>query len=386
MLDCCIIGGGVVGLSIARELSGRGLTVRVLARESGRETASWAAAGIFPPARRHAAETPVDVLTAWSDELHHRWAGELREETGIDNGLSICGGLHVARDAQRLAELGAAAAAWRLRGARCEQLDAAGIAGTEPGLRTAVERGAIVGGLFLPEETQIRPPRHLEALLASCRSRGVDITDDASVDTIAVVDRRIDGVEVSHQGGGRETVRAATYCLAAGAWSGRLASVFGSKLETRPIRGQIALFAFPRPVLTRVVNVGLDYLVPRDDGRVLVGSTLENAGFDAGTTEEAIVRLRGVATTLLGDLSSARLERSWAGLRPGSSDGLPSIGRMPGSENGFVAAGHFRAGLHQSTGTAVLIADIVTGVKPSIDPTPFAPERSRIGRDPLMPL
>jgi glycine oxidase len=128
-------------------------------------------------------------------------------------------------------------------------------------------------------------------------------------------------------------------------------------------------------VLTRVVNVGLEYLVPRNDGRLLVGSTIEDAGFDKATTPQVIEQLIGFAHRLLGPLPEAVLEQSWAGLRPGSVDGCPFIGAAPACSNAFVAAGHFRAGLHQSTGTAVLLADLMTGRTPALDLTAFAPDR-----------
>jgi glycine oxidase len=385
MPDCCIIGGGVIGLSIARELAGRGATVCVLTRHGERSTASWAAAGIFPPAPRHARETPAEALTGWSDELHRRWSRELLDETGIDNGLVTCGGLHVAGDGARLSALEAMATSWRDRNAYCEMLGASSVPDVEPGLRDAVQRGVIVGGMFLPDETQIRPPRHLAAVRRSCHKRGVTILDGANVTAISVTDGRIEGVEVTTAAGSRETVRADAYCLAAGAWAGGLTAHLNFEFETRPVRGQIALLRFPRPVLSRVINMGVDYLLPRADGRLLVGSTLEDAGFDGTTTTEAIERLRAVAANLLGDISPASLEQVWAGLRPGSIDGLPSIGRLPGYRNGFVAAGHFRAGLHQSPGTAVLMADLITGRQPAIDLAAFAPDRKRTGRDPLMP-
>lgn len=385
MPDCCIIGGGIIGLSIARELAGRGATVRVLARDGERSTSSWAAAGIFPPAPRHAHESPVERLTSWSDELHRHWSVELRAETGIDNGLVTCGGLHVAGDVARMTVLQKMASAWCDRQARCEMLDAAAITDVEPGLRDAVRRGVVVGGMFLPDEAQIRPPRHLDAVRMSCLNRGVMISEGSTVTSISLVDDRIVGVEVMTATGIRETVHSDRYCLAAGAWSGMLAGLLNLQLETKPVRGQIALFKFPHPILSRVINMGVDYLLPRADGRLLVGSTLEDAGFDGDTTAEAIERLRRVAMDLIGDLSTASLERVWAGLRPGSADGLPSIGRLPRCRNGFVATGHFRAGLHQSTGTAVLIADLMTGREPTIDLATFSPDRERTGRDPLMP-
>jgi glycine oxidase len=241
----------------------------------------------------------------------------------------------------------------------------------------AVERGRIVGGLLLPEEMRIRPPRHLEALRESCRRRGVQIEAAADVQAIEVCNGRVESIRVvrSESGSATDTVRADRYCLAAGAWSGRLAESLGLHIETRPIRGQIALVRLPEQVLSRVVNVGLHYLVPRTDGRLLVGSTIEDAGFEKITTPQTIQQLLEFAHSLLGPLPDASLEQSWAGLRPGSVDGLPFVGAAPACSNAFVATGHFRAGLHQSTGTAVMLADLMTGRTPALDPTPFAPGR-----------
>jgi glycine oxidase len=374
MTDCCIIGGGVVGLSIARELAGRGASVRVLARGTRRDTASWAAVGIFPPAPAQPGCPPNAALTAWSDRLHRRLAVDLLAETGIDNGLRQCGGLHVAADAAGLERLRASGRGWRDRGAACQDLDGRGLAACEPALAGAVDRGAIVGGLLLPEEQSLRSPRHLAALEESCRLRGVVVTRGAEVRAVARAAGMAESV-AADVGGVAETVRAATFVLAAGAWTESLAGPWGLRIATRPIRGQIVMLELPRQPLSRIVNHGLDYLVPRDDGRLLVGSTLEDVGFAPTTTADAISRLRGLARSLLGDLARGEPAGAWAGLRPGSADGLPTIGPVPGLANAFVAAGHFRAGLHQSTGTAVMLADLVTGVRPAIDPAPFAADR-----------
>ena len=377
MTDCCIIGGGIIGLSIARELAGRGLSVRVLARDASRDTASWAAAGIFPPAPDFAAASANDRLTAYSDRLHRTWAAELRAETGIDNELEPCGGLHLAGDDRGIARLRDAQSAWHSKGTRCNWLTGTELAVQEPALRAAVEQGRLQCGLLLPDEMRIRPPQHLAALHQSCRMRGVEIVPAADVRAIDVRDGRIEGVRIARDSGGvaTEMIRSERYCLAAGAWSGDLAESLGLHIETRPIRGQIALLRLPEQLLTRVVNVGLEYLVPRDDGRLLVGSTIEDAGFDKATTPQVIERLIEFAHRLLGPLPGAVLEQSWAGLRPGSVDGRPFIGVAPACSNAFVAAGHFRAGLHQSTGTAVLLADLMTGRTPALDLAPFAPGR-----------
>ena len=375
-LDCCIIGGGIVGLSIARELAGRGHRVRLLAREQRRETASWAAAGIFPPAPEPgpAVSNANAGLTAYSDRLHRQWAAELRAETGIDNELEACGGLHLAADTAGLDRLRDAAEAWRSRGAVCRWLEAGDLARTEPILAAAVAAERIVGGFLLPEEARVRPPRHLEALEQSCERRGVNRCHGRTVTRIDVAGGKVTGLAVRGPEGDEEVI-ADRYVVAAGAWSGSLAESLGLSIDTRPIRGQIALLRLPRQILSRIINLGLDYLVPREDGRILAGSTLEDVGFEPVTVPTEIDRLLGVAGDLLGDLSAVTVEKTWAGLRPGSTDGLPSIGPTPAAGNAFVAAGHFRAGLHQSTGTAVITADLVEGRPLPLDIGPFAPGR-----------
>jgi glycine oxidase len=370
MNDCCIVGGGIIGLSLARELAGRGVKVRVLARGRGAEITSWAAAGIFPPSQLHAGISPADALTAWSDKLHRLWSEDLRAETGIDNGLLASGSLHLARSATGVQRLRTDAAHWLACGTRADFLDRDGVLACEGALANGDDGGEILGGMVLREEMQLRPPRHLDALERSCRNRGV-VIEEADVRRFVVRGSRVERA-VTATG----EISAGTWVLAAGSWSGGLASAFGLALDTRPIRGQIVLLRLPRPLITRIVYRGLDYLVQRPDGRLLVGSTLEDVGFDPTTTPDTVTRLLGVARSLLGELPGSVVERSWAGLRPGNADGYPSIGPIPNLDNAFMSAGHFRAGLHQSTGSAVLLADLMTGHAPHLDPAPFAPGRA----------
>lgn len=371
MSDCCIAGGGIIGLSLARELAGRGMAVHVVARTRGGDTTSWAAAGILPPAPLFAGCPPGDALTAWSDQLHREWAHQLRSETGIDNGLIPSGGLHLVRSSAGQNRLQNDLERWQGRGVACELLDAAGVLACEPALAGGNDASSILGGLLLPGEMQIRPSRHLDALEASCRDLGV-VIEEGDVRQIIVRANRVERFVTSSG-----EVRSEHFVLATGSWTGGLAAALGLTLDTRPIRGQIVLLRLPRPVIRRIVNRGLEYLVQRPDGRLLVGSTIEDIGFDTGTTPHTVARLMGVAHSLLGELPGVEMERSWAGLRPGSADGLPSIGRVPDVDNAWISAGHFRAGLHQSTGSAVLLADLITGRPPHLDPAPFAPGRPR---------
>ena len=135
------------------------------------------------------------------------------------------------------------------------------------------------------------------------------------------------------------------------------------------------LLALARPIVSRIINEGSRYLVPRDDGRLLVGSTEEDAGFDKSTTAGGMAGLLEFALGLVPDLAAAQIERSWAGLRPSTSDGLPYLGRVPELENAFIAAGHFRAGLQLSTGTAVVLSQLIRGLEPAIDISSFRVDR-----------
>jgi glycine oxidase len=376
MVDVGIIGSGVIGLSIARELAGRGLTVRVVSRDRPHATTSWAASGIFPPAPEWPGAGPGDRLTAVSDRLHRQWHRDMLEETGIDNGLAVCGGLYLAVHEAGLKRLTDEAESWRSRGCRCDWLAADAVRRAEPSLSAAADSGLIRGAMLLPHETQIRPPRHLQALEASCRKRGVEIVSGTAIDSL---DR--DGDRLRSVRCGDAVHHAAAWVLAAGSWSNEFAEAFGPAVRPRPVRGQIALVQLPQSVLRHIINVGLEYLVPRPDGRVLIGSTLEDTGFAPGTTEPAIARMLRFAHRLVPELAAAQPETTWSGFRPGSPDGLPWIGRSLLLSNGFVATGHFRAGWHQSTGTAELIADLITTATPKLDPTPFAVGRLFTGSD-----
>jgi glycine oxidase len=314
------------------------------------------------------------MLTALSDRLHWQWAEELRTETGIDNGLRRCGGLYFAPPGVSPAAHREEAEAWRRRGATVHWVDGPVVAMAEPALAEAVAAGRLAGGFLLPDEARIRPPWHLEALEQSCRRRGVTFAEGSVAERIEVSASQVSAVRIqTPQGHG--VVRADCFVLAAGAWSGGLASQCGLELDTRPIRGQIALLRYPRQWLRQVVNRGFDYLVPREDGRVLVGSTLEDVGFQPAVTSGGSAALLDMARELLGNLDSAVVERTWAGLRPGSSDGRPTIGPVPGYDNAFVATGHYRAGIHQSPGTAVVVADLVEGRSPPFDLAAWAADR-----------
>lgn len=361
MNDCLIIGAGAVGLSLAYELARRGKRVSVIDRREPGSEASWAGAGILPPANARTARNGYEELLALSNELHARWAVELQELTGIDNGLRRCGGIYVARTEADAVALEQQAADWRQTKIDCEPLDAAAMAESEPKLVAASDQ-PILSAYRLKNESQLRNPRHLQALVAACHRVGVGIRSGIECSAINTSGDRVTGITTN-----AGVMSAESYCVASGAWTSGLLAPFGVQVQVKPIRGQIVLFRTAEPVLRQVINEGPRYFVPREDGRLLVGSTEEDVGFDARNTAKGIQGLIDFAMSLVPELADARTEKTWAGLRPATSDGLPLVGPIPGTTNAFCAAGHFRSGLQLSPGTAVVVAQMMCGERPAID-------------------
>jgi glycine oxidase len=349
-----IVGGGVIGLSLAYELANRNWLVTVLERrEVGRE-ASWAGAGILPPAQLASAHHPLDQLAGLTVQLHPQWARKLTAETGIDTGYRQCGGLYLAMTSGEVAALHGQAASWREEQITVERLTLDELRGSEPALSAPIESGAIKAAYRLPDEAQLRNPRHLAALAQACRQRGVRLVEQAAVTGFRTQGTRVEAV-VTSQG----EFTADRFCLTAGAWSSLLLRDLGIETGVLPIRGQMILFRTDRPLLRQIVSAGPRYLVPREDGRLLAGSTEEDVGFHAETTVAGLQELQNFATRLVPALRDAQVERTWAGLRPGTYDGLPYLGTLPDWSNLVVAAGHFRNGLYLSPATAVVIADVL---------------------------
>ena len=361
--DCLLVGGGVIGLSLAWELARKKLRVTVIDQaEPGRE-ASWAGAGILPPANRRAARDPYDHLLGLSYDLHARWADELRELTGIDTGYRRCGGIYLARTAGEAAALAGWASVADEQQIEVERMTAEALLDLEPGLACGPELRAIY---HMPGEVQLRNPRHLKALRAACESAGVQFQSHVTAHQVVREGERVVNIQTS-----AGPQHAGAFCFTAGAWTGGLLARMGVQCSVLPMRGQIMLFRCPEPPFSRVINEGSRYLVPRDDGRVLAGSTEEEVGFDRHNTEEGLRELRGFATSIVPALAEAEVERTWAGFRPASFDGFPYLDHFPGTSNAFVAAGHFRSGIYLSPGTAVVMRQLMLGEPVEIDLGPF---------------
>lgn len=388
-MKVAIIGGGVIGLSIAWEVTRRGHQAVVIEKSRLGRGASWAGAGILPPSNAATAIHPLEHLEARSDELHPQWADRLRKETGIETGFQTCGGLYLARTVGERASLLGRASEWKEREIPFQELSSKQLSNQFPTLAPAVLEQAMAW--WAPSETQICNPHHVQALIAACKKEGVELLENCGDSKIEFAQGAVKHITFHQDSGAAQTISADTYCLTAGPWSGQIASQIldhradqshdaeGDPLPILPVRGQMLLFKLDTAPFAPVVNEGTRYLVPRADGHVLFGATIEEVGFDTSTTESGIANLTEHAESLLPALTKKRLVKTWAGLRPATFDGFPYIGPLSQSSNLLVAAGHFKAGLHLSPATAEVMADLIEQKTPSIDLRPFAPSRTKIG-------
>lgn len=367
MSDIVLIGGGVIGLSIAYELATHGASVRVLDQGQLGQESSWAGAGMITPANPERAPSPEFRLRGESFVRWPDWAARLREETGIDTGFACCGGIEWSPD-HSSAEASALAKKLQNEGVRAERLDSRQLRELEPHLNLEFN-----DAVYLPDYCQVRNPRLLKALLAACAARGVELSPGMPVVGFEQQAGRVTAVRTP-----TEVISADQFVVCSGAWSQTVLAQAGCQIAVEPVHGQIVLLdMLPLPT-HRIIEVGSRYIVPRADGHLLVGSTEEWIGFNKRNTAEAVAELIRFGCELIPSLKSARLERCWSGLRPGSPNGLPYLGQIPHLENLFVAAGHFRAGLMLSPITAVLLRQLLLSETLTFSLDAFGPSQMRL--------
>jgi glycine oxidase len=365
--DAVVVGGGVIGLAIAWRAAQAGMTVTVVDERPGRG-ASWAAAGMLAPITEvHYGERPLLGLNLAAATCWPSFAAEVEEASGRPVGYTPVGTLAVARDADDNAaledlyqfQLRCGLEVERLRSRECRQL--------EPGLHPGIRGGVLAAG-----DHQVDNRALVEALLAACERAGVRMVA-GRVTELAAEGDRVTGVVL----GDGERLAAGAVVLAAGCWSGGLGGVAAEALPpVRPVKGQLLYLRGPatEPLCSRNVR-GLEvYVVPRGDGRVVVGATVEEQGFDIRVTAGAVGDLLRAALELLPDVAELELLETVCGLRPGSPDNAPMIGPA-GPEGLVVATGHYRNGILLTPVTADAVAELLASGRVPEAIVPFAPGR-----------
>jgi glycine oxidase len=363
--DAIVIGAGIVGLSLALELNQQGLRVLVVEKgEPGRE-ASWAAGGMLADFPLDASPGLLELATA-SARRYPEFVRGLEEESGLKIDLRSVGTLVLFRAEMGLGSVPAGQSpattrAYALPGPLAE---------LEPALRAPDATAPKFTALYTQERCV--DPRHLtSAAIAAARHRGVDFSSGDPVLAVEVANGKASGVRTN-----KTQFAAGLVVNCAGAWAGQIPP---HRFPTRPVKGQMLCVVMPEKKLVRHVvrTVGWTpdvYLIPRSDGRMLIGATAEEAGFNKQTVSETIQKLRQAALDLVPQLAEARILEAWAGLRPGTPDGLPILGATP-TPGYFVATGHFRDGILLAPVTARVMAQIMTGQKPQIDLSKFSADR-----------
>lgn len=369
--DLLICGGGVIGLSIAYQCAKLGWAVCVLDRGRFGRGASWSGAGILPAGATIEALDPLEQLRSLSHRLHRQWASELLALTGIDNEFRETGGLYLGRTPAERATLIANEMWWEEHGIAFERWNYSDTLNQLPSLAHRLPLSESSDIWWVPNDCRVRNPYHIDALVEANRRLGVELIEDCEIVSFEVaMNKSANGRIIAFDRHG-EALFADRICVASGAWSRQLLNQFGIETGIMPVRGQMVLYKLDAPWFSCVINEGHRYMVPRDDGHLLVGSCEEEVGFDASTSDSMIEELREWACSVLPDLRYATVKRSWAGLRPGSFDSYPYLGSVPGQEGVYIASGHFRHGLHWSTGTAVLMQQLMAGERTEMDLEPF---------------
>jgi glycine oxidase len=377
-----IIGGGVIGWSIAYQLAKTRTDSResIIVFESEMSgSSSWAGAGILPPAPSGATSDPLEALQQLSRQAWPEWSAELKQRTGIDNQFHVCGGVYVARSAGEHASLLGLQQFWNEVGIVGRPLPKESWAQQYPWFAKQLPWDECRLLFEVPDEAQLRNPRHLSALRAASESMGVETCrlDADQAARLMLHSQPHSGVAVTR--GTDESYSCERLVLAAGSWTSLLLQRwFGEThgvASVYPVKGEMLLFKSPGPLFSQILNVGTRYIVPRLDGHVLVGSTELEAGYHSEPTEEARSQLLEFARQTLPQLLELELVQHWAGLRPASFDQMPIMGPLSFCPELIVASGHFRSGLQWSIGTAMCVAALLRNEVPPIDLRVFRPGR-----------
>lgn len=360
--DWIVVGAGIIGTLAAWRLAQRGFHVALVDQGSPGHQATGAAAGILSPLAEAEAAGPFVELMRLSLARYSDMVGELREEAHMDLDYHVTGVLQLARDADcaSLRER----SRWQQR-LGAQWLDERDIRTLEPDLV------GYSAALYDPAEGQVHPPLLVQAAVRASLMRGVVPYFGSPVQSLLVEKETVQGVALPRQ----QLWASDGVLIAAGAWSGLLAGEPYPPLPVEPVRGQVMSVTVDRVPLRHIAFEGHTYVVPKRDGRLVVGATEDMAGFDSRVTAAGITRLTEILRSFGLSRSDVYLEKVWAGLRPKVVDGLPVLGACPAKKSLYIATGHYRNGVLLAAVTADLVAGWATGASDPIDLTPFRPDR-----------
>ena len=361
--DVAIIGGGLVGGAIAFELAQRELRVVVFDRQQPGREASWAAAGMLSPAPDSPDAAPLAPLAKASLELYPKFVAEIEASSGKSTGFRHEGTLQVFPTPQGEKERDSLVDEHRGLGLRTEAISLHAAIKMEPRLGPAVSAAA-----WLPEEATVEPRSLIDAVIAAAARAGVKFHEHTEVTSVLVEGTRCGGILA-----GGEKIFAHHVIAAAGCYTGGI-DWLGRYAPTRPVRGQMVAMRLSGDPQHRVIRSDRGYLVPRSDGKIVAGSTLENAGFERYVTPSGLREILDAALELVPSLADAEVLETWAGLRPDTPDHLPALGPID-KEGLLIATGHYRNGILLAPITAKLITEWLVSGRTSMDVSRFSPLR-----------
>lgn len=361
--DCVIIGGGISGLLTAWHLHEIGMQVAVVeAGDMGQES-SWAGGGILSPLYPWRYSEAVTALATYGQKHYPTFAKTLYQTSQIDPEYVRNGLLILDVDEAELAVHWA-----QQHQAKLEKIDRDTLFFYEPELTLQTQGDA----LWMPEIAQLRNPRLLRSLYEALYLAGVTLLEQQPVLEIKQNGQSVTGVVTT-----QDTFLTTQVVVTAGAWSGQLLQKLDITMNVYPVRGQMILFTTQPGLVSRIILANGHYIIPRRDGCLLVGSTVEEDGFQKYITKSAAEDLKYFALSLVPRLAEYTISKQWAGLRPGSPNGIPYIGAHPEIKGLYFNAGHFRNGVVMGWAAARLLTDLMVGRTPILDPTPYGLEADR---------
>lgn len=354
MSDILIVGGGIIGMLTARELSLAGMKVTIAEQANAGHESSWAGGGIISPLYPWRYPDPVSELAKWGQEFYPELIDEINSETGLDAEL-IQNGLLIFDDEQEL--ILEWAKKWQ---SPLQLIDNKEVYSLEPELSPNIvkEQKAI----WMPDVRQVRNPRLVKATKKYLLKHGVKFLEKTEVTGFITKANKVAGVTSSSG-----DIEADRVLVSGGAWSANLLKNININIAVKPVKGQMILYKTESSKIKRIILSQDRYIIPRRDGRVLVGSTLEHTGFEKNLTTGAREELMDEAARIIPFLKEVEVEHHWAGLRPGSTNGIPYICQVQSVESLYINTGHYRNGVVLGPASARLMADIILQRTPLID-------------------